>query len=247
MTRGLFLSSVLHVAILLLFLLSPRPPAFDWDRADAIAVELVPTPEPPPEEPPVELPPEPEPEPVVEPEPTPPADVEPPEPPPVQSPPKKKSKPRYVFKRAPKRPEDEGPSLAERLRQRLESEEEQAEEPPTPETAPRPASSPTTEVHASDFPYAWYLNVVRTRLTDAWDPPGDRMIAGRANQVVVRFRIHRDGRVTDMSLDGGSGTPGLDASARRAVDLAKPFPPLPEDYDGESLEVAVRFTAEGGA
>ena len=73
------------------------------------------------------------------------------------------------------------------------------------------------------------------------------MIVGRANQVIIRFRIHRDGRVTDVQVDDGSGTPGLDASARRAVEQARPFAPLPPDYEGASLDVAVRFTVEGGA
>ena len=102
-------------------------------------------------------------------------------------------------------------------------------------------------MHATDFPYLWYLNLVRTKITDVWDPPGDRMVKGRMNRVLLHFVIHRDGRITDVSVEGGSGTPGLDASARRAVEQARPFPPLPDAYEGESLEVAVRFTVEGGA
>jgi protein TonB len=98
-----------------------------------------------------------------------------------------------------------------------------------------------------DFPYAWYLNVVHTRITGSWDTPGERLIAGRTNQVLVSFQLHRDGRVTDLTIEGASGTPGLDASARRAVLQAQPFPPLPEAYEGDVLVVRVRFTVNGGS
>lgn len=244
MTRGFLLSSALHAALFALFLFTPSAPAFEWDRSDVIAVDLIATPEPPREEPPPPAPaPEPEPEPTPEP-PTesPPADPVPPTP--VQP---KPPKPKYVIRpAAPRREPDEGPTLADRLQGLLEK--TPAEPSPPAETAPPPVpSAPTAEVHASDFPYAWYLNVVRRKITDSWDPPGDRMISGRANRVLVRFRIHRDGRVTGVEVEGGSGTPGLDASTRRAIDLAKPFPPLPDTYEGESLDVAVRFTVEGGA
>jgi TonB family protein len=123
------------------------------------------------------------------------------------------------------------------------------EEPDPQDEAGPPASAPTasTDVQAEDFPYAWYLNVVRTRITDSWDPPGERLVAGRTNQVLVRFQLHRDGSVTDLMVEGASGTPGLDASARRAVQQAQPFPPLPENYAGDVLSVGVRFTVNGGS
>jgi TonB family protein len=241
--RGFFWSAALHGSVFLLFLLAPRAPAFDWEHPDAIAVELISTPTPPPEEPPPEIPePAPEPEPTVE---TPPPDVKPPEPEPVQ--PKPRKPPRTIRRFAAKRPPDEGPSLGERLREVMKPSEEPTENVEPSQPTPAPTAS-TAEVEAADFPYAWYLNVLRTKITDSWDPPGDRLIAGRAKQVLIRFRVHREGRVTDIRIETDSGTPGLDASARRAVDRARPFPPLPENYEGEVLDVAVRFTvAEGGS
>jgi len=247
--RGLAWSATLHVAFFLAFFLGPGPKPFEWDRADAIPVDLVSLP--------VEMPaPEPEPEPVKE---TPPPEVKPapqeapkeapPEPKPVeQVRPKPKPKPQRVFKRYAPPKADEEPSLAERLQERL-SKEEAAETPadtePIEET-PRPApAASTAEVEATDFPYAWYLNVLRTKITAAWDPPGERLLAGHSRQVLVRFRIHRDGRITNVEVEGASGTPGLDTSARRAVEQGGPYPPLPEGYAGDWLDLGVRFTVEG--
>ena len=74
------------------------------------------------------------------------------------------------------------------------------------------------------------------------------MLAGRTRQVLVTFRVHRDGRITDIQVGGASGTSVLDASARRAVEQAGPYPPLPPEYEGDWLDLGVRFTAaEGGA
>jgi TonB family protein len=241
-TRGFFVSAALHVSLLLLFVLAPRPPSFDWDRADAIAVELVPLAVPA-AEPPAEIP---EMAPVVQSEPEPPVEA-PPDPEPVQQ--RAKPKPfRIIRPVAPRRAPEEGPSLMERIEERLAKAATPAEptKPAAEASAPAATSTASAEVHATDFPYLWYLNLVRTKITDVWDPPGDRMVKGRTNRVLLRFVIHRDGRVTDVSVEGGSGTPGLDASAQRAVEQARPFPPLPDVYEGELLEVAVRFTVEGG-
>jgi TonB family protein len=151
--------------------------------------------------------------------------------------------PRTIRRDAPRR--EEGPTLEERIRRRLDDVEATEEPaPPAPPAAPAGGGS-TAEVQATDFPYAWYLNLLRTRITDSWDPPGESLLTGRANKVLIAFRLYRDGRVTDVRVDGASGTPGLDASARRAVDRAQPFPPLPDTYGGDFLDVAVRFTAKG--
>jgi TonB family protein len=255
--RGLVLSVVAHTALFVLVLAGPRPAHQAWERADAIPVTLVaavqekpPEAEPVVEEaPPQETPPQPQPEEqqVVEPEP----ETQPPPPEPVSKPRQVRRRPPSYRPYAPERRDE--PSLAERLQARLtEAEEEAKQAVEKPDNAPAPASSTSahsTEVEAgdSDFPFAWYLNLLRTKITDSWDPPGDRLIAGRSRQVIVAFRIARDGSVSDVRVESASETPGLDTSARRAVERAKPFPPLPEGYARDVLDVAVRFTvAEGG-
>jgi len=255
-TRGLAISVALHVAVFAAAWLGPRPKPFEWDPEKPHLVELVaaaplpraappkPRPVPPRQlEAPVK-------EPVQEVPEEKPADTKP-EVTPVKPPPKVQPRPPRTFQRiAPKRT-DEGPTLEERLQQRLEhvEEQEEAEEASPPDAADTEAptpSEPTAEVEALDFPFAWYLRQVQTRVRDAWDTPGNRLLAGHPNPVGVTLVIHRDGHVSDARIEVSSGNAGLDASALRAVQRAQPFPPLPEPYEGERLALTIRFRVEGG-
>ncbi len=259
MNRALGLSTALHAIAFALVLFGPAPKARSWDLAAPLPVTLVaqlpevPTPreeapEPVREQPEVPVKermeaPEPEPEPVPE-------KIEPTPPEPSKPTPRKRP-PRKIQRFAPRRDEAQ-PTLAERLKQRLATPADEAATPPpedvpAPPDRPAPAPSKDTEVLASDFPFAWYLNTLRTKITDAWDTPAGRMVGDHDNRVVVRFRIHRDGRVSDVQVDGSSGAAGLEASVRRAVEGARPFPVLPEAYVGDFLDVAVRFTLSGAA
>jgi TonB family protein len=258
--RGLVWSGALHLAVFFAFLLGPGPRPLEWDRADAVPVDLVslpvqlpaPVPQPPAPEPIV---PEPEPAPPqeVKPQSTPPARDAPAAPKPVQAAKPKPQPPPRVFKKYAPQREDDTPSLEERLRQRLEDvSEAPAESAPAEAAASPPAaaapSEATASVEAVNFPYEWYLNVLRTKIFAAWDPPGERLLAGHRRDVVVRFRIHRDGTITNLRIDDASGTPGLDTSAQRAIERGGPYPPLPPAYEEDWLDLGVRFTVtEGGS
>jgi protein TonB len=169
-----------------------------------------------------------------------------------EAPPKPKPKPARRFQKIGSTPSEE-PTLEERLKERFESldgeeseeAEESSEEPETSEQTPNTPSTGVTNiatVEATDFPYAWYLNLLRTKITEAWDPPASRLVAGRANQVIIRFYLARDGTASELEIDVVSGAPGLESSARRALQRAQPFPPLPQGYPEDSVVIAVRFT-----
>ena len=249
MKRGLIFSSALHLAVFLLFWIGPRPKAFEWERAEAIAVNLAPAFEPPEPEPVVEAPP------VEQPKPDPPKQDPPVEevkqdPEPVKPKTEARPRPQRVFKRFAPAKKDEGPSLEERIRARTSASEETDADAAPEEESEIPRFHPpetSAEVEATDFPYAWYLNLIAGKIRSSWDPPAEHMIAGHSNQVLVRLRIHRDGRITGVRVESHSGTPGLDASAERAVEGAQPFPPLPESYEGDHLDFGVRFTVTGGS
>jgi TonB family protein len=234
-----------HGAGFVVVLFAPTPRAPQWRAPDSIAVNLVaslPRSRPAPPAPPAVSAP---PEEVVEVKPL--QKTEPEKPPPKPAP------ARTIRKDAPRRPPE--PSLEERIRRRFAevSPEAPTSEAPLEEAKaapPGPAAgtgAAGVEIQAIDFPYAWYLNVIVTRITDAWDPPGEMLLSGRSNQVVLAFRVFRDGRVGEIRVTGASSTPGLEASARRAVERAQPFPPLPDAFHGESVEVPMRFTVGGSS
>lgn len=250
MNRALLFSAAMHGIAFVMVLTVPTPRGPRWIPPDSVAVDLVASVRPAAKPAPQVLP-----TPAVQPEPeivTPKeAPKEPPQDTPTVKPPTKKpakSTARTLKPNAPKRPPD-GPSLEERIRQRLAKvPSEEASEDASPAPVPAaPAGASSADVQAVDFPYAWYLNMLRTRITDAWDPPGESLLTGRSKQVTIAFRVARDGTVDNVTISGTSGTPGLDASARRAVERAQPFPPLPDAYEGATLDVAVRFTVGGNS
>lgn len=247
MSRGVLISSALHVAAFLAVLLGPVRPSLEWKPEEAIAVNLV--------APPIELPPDR----VPEKRPEPPRELTPPitdpveEPevaPPKEAPKETKPPPKEVKPRAPQRkprefkkavtPPSDRPSLADRLRERLQARPETPAD-PEPES-PGPLPTAESKVHAVDFPFAWYLGTVKEKVLREWDTPGQTMLRG--NRVVIAFEIHRNGRVENVRVERPSGTPGLDTSAVRAVDRAQPFPPLPDER--EYLDLTMTFIVSGG-
>jgi len=63
---------------------------------------------------------------------------------------------------------------------------------------------------------------------------------------VMTVHIKADGSVEKVEIDRSSGHRLLDAAARRAIDLAGPFPPLPaavrKDWDILSISRTFNYT-----
>ncbi len=93
----------------------------------------------------------------------------------------------------------------------------------------------------SSFPFTYYLQIIQDRVSANWFTslidPG---VAGQF-QCIVFFRILRDGRVVDLQIEVSSGLKSLDLSALRAVQNATPFPPLPREFEGDSLGIHLIF------
>ncbi len=62
-----------------------------------------------------------------------------------------------------------------------------------------------------------------------------------AGDVLVKFTIQRDGRLTDIELERSSGFIALDLSAQRAVALTQRLPPLPGQFPDNTLTVHLSF------
>jgi TonB family protein len=70
---------------------------------------------------------------------------------------------------------------------------------------------------------AAYLAVLQKSLRHYWFPP----MGSELKRIVVSFKVHRDGRMTNLKLVSSSGLPIADQAAIRAVQFAAPFQPLP--------------------
>jgi periplasmic protein TonB len=90
--------------------------------------------------------------------------------------------------------------------------------------------------------YGWYIEGVRRGVGQNWlqstiDPA---VRAARQAHTVMTFRINRDGSVSNVQMSQTSGNLSMDNSARRALDGIH-FGPLPNDYNGKSVDVIFDF------
>jgi TonB family protein len=97
------------------------------------------------------------------------------------------------------------------------------------------------QVDVRDFPFHYYLSMLRTRVSENWIPPFG-IFDEEHKRVVVAFRIDRQGNQHAVRVEESSGDPLLDQSALRAVVVSSPFPPLPDGFSGASLGVFFGFS-----
>lgn len=111
---------------------------------------------------------------------------------------------------------------------------------PTEASLGRPSGSAqgtgAVTLNASDFPFAYYLRIVQTKIAERWE---GKALPG--NQPVAVFEIGRDGRVSGLAIEKKSGNPYYDQAALRAITEATPFPPLPPEFSGSLLRVHLGF------
>lgn len=75
----------------------------------------------------------------------------------------------------------------------------------------------------------WYANM----------PPIIR--TGIAGVVTIRFTIHRDGRISNVTVLNSSTVPPYDFAARKAIELSSPLNPLPKDFPNATERVTAMF------
>jgi len=120
------------------------------------------------------------------------------------------------------------------------------EAPGTAATAGLPTGSPVGKGKLSitvDFPYAWYVKIIRDKIAEQWDP-----YAMPGQQPRVAFEIGRNGEVnvSRIRVVQSSGSAQYDRIAVRAIAQAGKFPPLPDDFKDQvvTIDIQFRFDAE---
>jgi protein TonB len=116
--------------------------------------------------------------------------------------------------------------------------------PPPPPPRGLPTGSPqglgAVSLSAGDFPFAWYLRQIQSKIGEKWD-----VHARDGIQPQVVFEISRDGKVRGLAVEKSSGNPLYDQAAMRAITEAAPFPPLPDDFKESMLRVHLGFNYAG--
>lgn len=89
-------------------------------------------------------------------------------------------------------------------------------------------SASTREYEYANYLRAWVDRAERVGNLNYPDEARRRRLSG---QVVISVAVRRDGSVENARIIRSSGVPLLDSAAMRIVDMAEPFPPLPETRD----------------
>ncbi|MCX8160644.1 MAG: TonB C-terminal domain-containing protein [Candidatus Saccharicenans sp.] len=93
----------------------------------------------------------------------------------------------------------------------------------------------------ASFPFTYYLQIIIDRVSSNWFTATSNLDYSGEYQSVIYFKILRNGQVADLKIEQPSELPALDLTARRAVELAAPFPPLPRDFENDYLVVHLIF------
>jgi TonB family protein len=99
----------------------------------------------------------------------------------------------------------------------------------------------SSQIGLSNFPYTYYLQTIHGKISGNWYTsqisPG---ITGNFHTTVY-FKIFRNGEISTLEIQERSGIRSLDLSALRAIQSSAPFPPLPNDYEGDFLGIHLIF------
>lgn len=87
-----------------------------------------------------------------------------------------------------------------------------------------------------------YLESMKRAIQKKWKLPEDRYHSLTA---YVSFRVKRDGTITDIFIEQGSGVKAFDESALRAIREIERMQPLPVTYNHDYLDVTVKFNVRG--
>jgi TonB family protein len=90
-------------------------------------------------------------------------------------------------------------------------------------------------VKKDDPDFVGYMADLQRRIKMNWSPPK----ANTSSRAVVIFKLNGKGELLKLQLDKSSGLTIADIHALRAVEMAAPFPPLPE---GAAPTVDIQFT-----
>lgn len=82
-----------------------------------------------------------------------------------------------------------------------------------------------------------YMKRMQDKIKSNWQPP----VKDKDAQIVVKYRIRKDGSLDSYGILSSSGSQDLDNAAIEALRAAAPFEPLPASFNKESILVQFTF------
>ena len=98
-----------------------------------------------------------------------------------------------------------------------------------------------SQIGLANFPFSYYIQSIQDKISSNWFKSLVDPGVGGNLQVTIFFKIHRDGRYSDLKVVESSNVRPFDLSALRAIQTAASFPPLPNEYEEEYLGIYITF------
>lgn len=120
--------------------------------------------------------------------------------------------------------------------------------PPQPQPKPQPRSGSDVVRRqglgarvegANALGYNYYLSQMLDCISQNWSDPFQSR--SRTFKAVVGFTIERDGTLTEVKVEQGSGDRSYDAACLRAVQVTEKLPPLPPEFTAPRLKIHLEF------
>ncbi len=91
-----------------------------------------------------------------------------------------------------------------------------------------------------------YYALVWQKIHDAWLVPPSMAASSYGYETVINITLHRDGTITDMSVEKSSGNIYFDQTAIRAIKRSSPLAPFPPSWLQQSIEIGIKFSCKEG-
>jgi len=115
---------------------------------------------------------------------------------------------------------------------------------PKPLNPPQTASSPQSGYGGGETnvngKMADYYSRIWARIKVLWSLPAG-ILPQENLEAIIHVQIQRDGTAAQIDFEKRSGNAHFDSSVLRAVKKALPFPPLPEGFKENTLDIGIRF------
>lgn len=125
--------------------------------------------------------------------------------------------------------------IEKKVEQKIQQQEKEQQQ---KEIAQPSTTLPSLSLETAKFPFTYYVNQIRKKIVENWlwsqNYPGEL-------KTVVYFKILRSGEITELKIKESSNNKLYDNICIRAVEVAKPFPPLPEGFKEDYLGVYFEF------
>jgi len=99
----------------------------------------------------------------------------------------------------------------------------------------------TISLDTKDPTYHPYTKVIKEKIFNSWAYPLSAQQNLIQGSLLIVFRLDKNGNLIDCNINRSSGHEILDTQALKAIRLANPFPPFPENITVQLLNINASF------